>query len=290
MSDERLRLALDSTQIGIFEWNVPKGHVYYSPGLWSLLGYEHARMPSTLEVWQALIHPDDLPMYRKRTESQLNGVASFIDPEYRVRARTGIIWVYAVALEVGARWAPAGRYDPDHRHQVQGCITIRRESEQALQRAQAGARKLSLVASKTDNLVIIGSADGKIEWVNSAFCRVMEYTLEEVVGKDPGLLSGPDTDSAQADLIRDEIAKGNGTNTEIVHYSKSGRKYYLHLEVQVVRNQAGQVENFIAIENDITSRVETENQLRRAKAEADFASRAKSEFLRLDVHEGSERR
>jgi PAS domain S-box-containing protein len=283
VSDERLRLALDSTQIGIFEWNVPKGHVYYSPGLWDLLGYEHARMPSTLEVWQSLIHPDDLPMYRKRTESQLNGIASFIDPEYRVRARTAEWrWVYVRSKSVLA--GPNGR--PTRIIGTVQDITIRRESDQALRESQAEARKLSLVASKTDNLVIIGSADGKIEWVNSAFCRVMEYTLDEVVGKDPGLLlSGPDTDSVQSDLIRDEIAKGNGANTEIVHYSKSGRKYYLHLEVQVVRNQAGQVENFIAIENDITSRVETENQLRRAKAEADFASRAKSEFLASMSHE-----
>ncbi|MFY9926080.1 MAG: ATP-binding protein [Opitutaceae bacterium] len=283
VSDERLRLALDSTQIGIFEWNVPKGHVYYSPGLWGLLGYEHARMPSTLEVWQSLIHPDDLPLYRKRTESQLNGIASFIDPEYRVRARTGDWrWVYMRSKSVLA--GPNGR--PTRIIGTVQDITTRRESEQALRESQAEARKLSLVASKTDNLVIIGSADGKIEWVNSAFCRVMEYTLDEVVGKDPGiLLSGPDTDAVQADLIRDEIAKGNGANTEIIHYSKSGRKYYLHLEVQVVRNQAGQVENFIAIENDITSRVETENQLRRAKAEADFASRAKSEFLASMSHE-----
>jgi PAS domain S-box-containing protein len=283
VSDERLRLALDSTQIGIFEWNVPKGHVYYSPGLWGLLGYEHARMPSTLEVWQSLIHPDDLPMYRKRTESQLNGIASFIDPEYRVRSRTGDWrWVYVRSKSVLA--SPNGR--PTRIIGTVQDITIRRESEQALRESQAEARKLSLVASKTDNLVIIGSADGKIEWVNSAFCRVMEFTLDEVVGKDPGLLlGGPDTDAAQADLIRDEIAKGNGTNTEIVNYSKSGRKYYLHLEVQVVRNQSGQVENYIAIENDITSRVETENQLRRAKAEADFASRAKSEFLASMSHE-----
>jgi PAS domain S-box-containing protein len=283
VSDERLRLALDSTQIGIFEWNVPKGHVYYSPGLWGLLGYEHARMPSTLEVWQSLINPDDLPMYRKRTESQLNGIASFIDPEYRVRARGGDWrWVYVRSKSVLA--GPNGR--PTRIIGTVQDITIRRESEQALRESQAEARKLSLVASKTDNIVIIGSADGKIEWVNSAFCRVMEYTLEEVVGKDPGtVLGGPDTDAAQADLIRNEIAKGNGTNTEIVHYSKSGRKYYLHLEVQVVRNQAGEVENFIAIENDITSRVETENQLRRAKAEADFASRAKSEFLASMSHE-----
>src|ERR1019366_5951301 len=122
--------------------------------------------------------------------------------------------------------------------------------------------------------------------VNGAFCRVMEYTLEEVVGKDPGvLLSGPDTDAAQADFIRNEIARGVGANTEIIHYSKSGRKYYLHLEVQLVLNQAGHVENYIAIENDITSRVETESQLRRAKAEADAASRAKSEFLASMSHE-----
>jgi len=283
VSDERLRLALDSTQIGILEWNVPKGHVYYSPGLWGLLGYDHGRMPSTLEVWQSLIHPDDLPLYRKRTESQLNGVASFIDPEYRVRARSGDWrWVYVRSKSVLA--GPNGR--PTRIIGTVQDITTRRESEQALRESQAEARKLSLVASKTDNLVIIGSADGKIEWVNSAFCRVMEYTLAEVVGKDPGLLlSGPDTDAAQADLIRNEIAKGNGANTEIVHYSKSGRKYHLHLEVQVVRNTGGQVENFIAIENDITSRVETESQLRRAKAEADFASRAKSEFLASMSHE-----
>jgi PAS domain S-box-containing protein len=283
VSDERLRLALDSTQIGIFEWNVPKGHVYYSPGLWGMLGYEYGRMPSTLEAWQSLIHPDDLPLYRKRTESQLNGVASFIDPEYRVRAVAGEWrWVYVRSKSVLA--GSNGR--PTRIIGTVQDITIRRDSEHALRESQAEARKLSLVASKTDNLVIIGSANGTIEWVNSAFCRVMEYTLEEVVGRDPGqLLIGPDTDAAQADLIRNEIAKGIGTNTEIVQYSKSGRKYYLHLEVQVVRNQAGQVENYIAIENDITSRVETESQLRRAKAEADAASRAKSEFLASMSHE-----
>jgi CheY-like chemotaxis protein/nitrogen-specific signal transduction histidine kinase len=45
------------------------------------------------------------------------------------------------------------------------------------------------------------------------------------------------------------------------------------------------VEKFIAVETDITARVETEHQLRRAKAEADDASRAKSEFLASMSHE-----
>ena len=83
------------------------GQVYYSPGLWAMLGYEHTRMPSTLEAWQSLIHPDDLPLYRRRTESQLSGIASFIEPEYRVRARNGDWrWVYTRSKSVTLTVAP----------------------------------------------------------------------------------------------------------------------------------------------------------------------------------------
>jgi PAS domain S-box-containing protein len=283
VSDERLRLALDSTQIGIFEWNVSAGHVYYSTGLWAMLGYEHGRMPSTVEAWQSLIHLDDLPLYRRRTESQLNGVASFIEPEYRVRARSGAWrWVYTRSKSVTTH--PDGR--PIRIIGTVQDITARREAELALRESQAEARKLSLVAAKTDNPVLIGSADGRIEWVNEAFCRVMEYSVEEVVGKNPAhFMVGPDTSPRTVVRIRAAMARGLGISTDVVNYSKSGRKYHLHLEVQPVRGTSGEIENFIAVETDITARVETEQQLRRAKAEADDASRAKSEFLASMSHE-----
>jgi PAS domain S-box-containing protein len=283
VSDERLRLALDSTQIGIFEWNVAAGHIYYSPGLWAMLGYEHARMPSTVEAWQSLIHPDDLPVYRRRVDSQLGGIASFIEPEYRVRARGGEWrWVYTRSKTVAS-----GASDRPTRiiGTVQD-ITARREAEQALRESQAEARKLSLVASKTDNPVLISSPDGTIEWVNESFTRVMEYALAEVVGRNPAeFMVGPDTSARTVVQIRAAMARGRGLSTDVINYSKSGRKYHLHLEIQPVRNQAGQLENFIAIETDITARVETELALRRAKAEADSASRAKSDFLASMSHE-----
>ncbi len=283
VSDERLRLALDSTQIGIFEWNVVASHIYYSPGLWAMLGYEHGRMPSTVEAWQSLIHPEDLLVYRRRVESQLSGIASFIEPEYRVRARSGEWrWVYTRSKTVAS-----GTSDRPTRiiGTVQD-ITARREAEQALRVSQAEARKLSLVASKTDNPVLIGSPDGNIEWVNESFTRVMEYSLEEVVGRNPAeFMVGPETNPRKIVQIRAAMARGLGLSTDVVNYSKSGRKYHLHLEIQPVRNQAGVLENFIAIETDITARVETEINLRRAKVEADDASRAKSEFLASMSHE-----
>ncbi|MDO8541211.1 MAG: ATP-binding protein [Opitutaceae bacterium] len=283
VSDERLRLALDSTQIGIFEWTIAAGHVYYSPGLWAMLEYDHSRMPSTVEAWQSLIHPDDLALYRRRTESQLQGTASFIEPEYRVRARSGDWrWVYTRAKSVAA--SPDGR--PVRIIGTVQDITARREAEIALRESQAEARKLSLVAAKTDNPVLISSPDGRIEWANEAFCRVMEYSLDEVVGKNPAhFMIGPETNLRTVARIRAAMARGHGTSTDLVNYSKSGRKYHLHAEIQPVHGPDGQVVNFIAVGTDITTRVETEKQLRRAKAEADDASRAKSEFLASMSHE-----
>jgi PAS domain S-box-containing protein len=283
VSDERLRLALDSTQIGIFEWNVPAGSVYYSPGLWAMLGYEHARMPTTVGSWQSLIHPDDLPAYRRRVESQLNGIASFIEPEYRVRAHSGDWrWVYTRSRTVGA--STNGR--PTRIIGTVQDITARREAEQALRESQAETRKLSLVAARTDNPVLIASPAGRIEWVNESFTRVMEYTLEEVVGKSPAdIRQGPDTDVDSLERIRLAMAEGRGISTDVVTYSKLGRKYHIRMDLQPIRNEAGELQNFIVIETDITARVETELALRRAKAEADEASRAKSAFLASMSHE-----
>lgn len=283
VSDERLRLALDSTQIGIFEWNLPSNHLYYSPGIWSLLGYRPGEVPSTPEAWTGLIHPEDLLGYREAVERQLTGRSAFIDPEYRVRSATGEwVWLYVRARSV----ALSSSGSPTRIIGTLQDITARKRVEDALRLSQATTRKLSLVASKTDNLVIIVSRDGLIEWVNESFERVMEYSLAEVIGKNPGaFMIGPETDARVVRRIKATLSRGAGISTDVVNYSKSGKKYHLQLEIQPVRNENGQLENFIAIEADISARVETEQNLRRAKAEADAASKAKSEFLASMSHE-----
>jgi PAS domain S-box-containing protein len=283
VSDERLRLALDSTQIGIFEWNLPANQLYFSTGVWSMLGYLPGMIPPTPEAWTALIHPDDLAAYRTTVERQLKGTATFIDPEYRVRTADGEWrWLYARSKSVSRSTSGT----PLRIIGTVQDITARKQAEDALRESQAAARKLSLVASKTDNLVIIARPDGTIEWVNESFERVMEYPLAEILHKNPAtFMVGPETNPRTVRRIQAAMKHGRGISTEIVNYSKSGKKYHLQLEIQPVCNQAGVLENFIAIQADITTRVETEQNLRRAKAEADAASRAKSEFLASMSHE-----
>ncbi|PTY08128.1 hypothetical protein DB347_00640 [Opitutaceae bacterium EW11] len=283
VSDEQLRLALDSTQIGIFEWKLPDNHLFSSASIWSLLGYPPGVVPPTQEAWTALIHPDDLPSYHAALEKQLSGKATFIDPEYRIRTYAGAWkWIYTRARTVAQ--SKAGT--PTRVIGTLQDITARKLAEQALRLSQATTRKLSLVAAKTDNLVLITTAHGAIEWANESFERVMEYPLSEVIGKNPAdFLIGSDTAAQTVRRIRVAFCRGLGVSTDIVNYSKSGKKFHLHLEIQPVHNEAGVLENFIAVMADISSRVETERTLRRAKAEADAASKAKSEFLASMSHE-----
>ncbi|MBK9992087.1 MAG: response regulator [Verrucomicrobia bacterium] len=283
VSDEQLRLALDSTQIGIFEWNLTVNQLYYSSGVWTMLGYLPGVIPPTPEAWTSLIHSEDLPIYRTAVEQQLKGTLLFIEPEYRVLSANGEwLWIYARSRSVNL--SPSGA--PLRIIGTLQDITARKQSEEALRISQATTRKLSLVASKTDNLVIIARPDGTIDWVNESFERVMEYPLAEISGRNPGtFMIGPETSARTIRRIKIAGRNGEVISTDIVNYSKSGKKYHLQLEIQPVRNEAGVLENFIGILADITARVETEHNLRRAKAEADAASRAKSDFLASMSHE-----
>ncbi|MFK7851147.1 MAG: response regulator [Akkermansiaceae bacterium] len=125
-----------------------------------------------------------------------------------------------------------------------------------LREKEAEARKLALVASRTDNAVIVSDAKGRIEWVNDGFVRVTGWTLPEVIGKTPGsFLQGPETDTNTSQMMREKLLRGEGFRTEVLNYAKSGRKYWLSVEVQPILDEAGVLSNFMAVESDVTDRI-----------------------------------
>lgn len=124
------------------------------------------------------------------------------------------------------------------------------------------SRKLALIAERTDNAVVLTEAEGRISWVNDGFTRLTGYTLEEARGRKPGsFLQGPNTDPSTVQYIRKQLSLGQGFSAELVNYSKSGREYWLAIEVQPIRDLNGQITNFMAVETDITARKDSEHRL-----------------------------
>jgi len=136
-----------------------------------------------------------------------------------------------------------------------------RAAQKQLEASEAEARKLALLAARTSNAVVVTDAEGKVEWVNDAFVRVTGYTLQEVLGKIPGwVLQGPETHSETVEQMRRAVAAGKEFSVEVLNYSKSGRKYWVHIEAQPILDADGRVINFMAVETDITDRVEADRR------------------------------
>jgi PAS domain S-box-containing protein len=130
-------------------------------------------------------------------------------------------------------------------------------------RAEEENKLLALVANTTTNMVVIADGQGKIEWVNPAFTRITGYTLDEVVGREPGsFLTGPGTDRAISRFMGERIRAGQGfKDVEILNYHKEGAPYWISIELQPIHDKAGKVIRFIAIESDITERKATQQAL-----------------------------
>lgn len=175
-------------------------------------------------------------------------------------------------------------------------------------------RKLALVASKTDNSVLITDAQGKIEWTNDGFVRLTGFGLDEVRGTSPlAMFQCPGADKAQLRSVEQAFKDGKRMREEIVGFSKSGRKYWCTLDLEPIRNEAGELVQFFAIQRDITARKEADDRLKtyhadileanqklgeqarelarrtveleEASAAAEAASTAKSQFLANMSHE-----
>ena len=142
-----------------------------------------------------------------------------------------------------------------------------RSSNERLRHQEMETRKLALIAARTTNAVVLTDEKGFIHWVNEGFTRLTEFTLAEAIGKIPGrLLQGPRTDPAVVQYMRKQLLNGESFSVELINYTKTGRAYWLAIEVQPIRDDFGTVTNFMAIESDITERKETERHLRETNA------------------------
>ena len=161
-----------------------------------------------------------------------------------------------------------------------------KEDITVLKQAQEDLAKLSLVASKTDNTVIITDGDGLIEWVNEGFVRLTGYTLGEVIGQKPGqILQGPLSDPVTVKRIGALLRAKKAFTEEIINYHKNGNAYWVSMNITPIFDDAGELVRFISIESDVTERKNFEKVLQQAKEAADSANQAKSEFLASMSHE-----
>jgi diguanylate cyclase (GGDEF)-like protein/PAS domain S-box-containing protein len=85
----RLNLALDSSNLAIFTWEIETGAVYLSDHWNEILGGPPAEILTTLQALTAQIHPEDGEQFREALYAVVRGEVSYYRVEYRARAHNG---------------------------------------------------------------------------------------------------------------------------------------------------------------------------------------------------------
>lgn len=124
----------------------------------------------------------------------------------------------------------------------------------------------SVLGSIEDSVIItepwpLDEPGPQIIYVNTAFTRLTGYTAEEVIGKTPRILQGPNTDKTALKKIKTAIAAQQSIKIELVNYRKDRSKYWVEAIVDPVWDEDGKCSHLVSIQRDISDRKRTEREL-----------------------------
>ncbi|WP_336491714.1 PAS domain S-box protein [Methylobacterium nigriterrae] len=90
-----------------------------------------------------------------------------------------------------------------------------------------------------------------ITYVNPAFTHMTGYSAQEAVGQTPPVLQGPLTDRAVLDHLRSDLETREAFQGTAINYRKDGSTYTLHWHITPLRNAAGEITHWIALQREI---------------------------------------
>jgi PAS domain S-box-containing protein len=93
-TEERLRLALEGADLGVWDWDIPARSIRYDERSVGMLGYTPAEAGPDAAWFESLMHPDDFPRVRKNLDDHFAGLTAFYQAEMRLRHKQGHwVWV-----------------------------------------------------------------------------------------------------------------------------------------------------------------------------------------------------
>ncbi|TAI49741.1 PAS domain S-box protein [Flagellimonas allohymeniacidonis] len=121
----------------------------------------------------------------------------------------------------------------------------------------------SKALSSAINGIIITDAqqeDNPVVYVNSAFEELTGYAREEILNRNLRFLQGEDRNQKSIEELRNAVKNGESCEVEIRNYRKDGTLWWNKLSITPLKDSNNSVTHFIGIQNDITERIEAEEE------------------------------
>jgi PAS domain S-box-containing protein len=261
---DRLHLALDAAEMGIWEWNLLTGALSWSPNLEQIYGRTLGSLESSHEEFLAIVYDQDRVRVKDAIRACLEEKQNY-DIEFRVVASNGDIrWVRSKGRvfddETGTPVRMAG-VDLDISDRKQAATALH-ESERFIQRIADAVPGVIYIYDIVENRNI---------YLNNHASEILGYTLAEIqqLGADffATAIHPDDRVNIQAMFQKFATIKdGEVVETEYRVRNKNGEwRWFLSRDTVFLRNADGSLKQILGTACDITSRKQTEAALQKSE-------------------------
>lgn len=248
-SDIQFRTYFTLAAVGIAHTDFSGKFLRINRKLCEMLGYTEEEM--LMHSFRTVSHPEDIPdmtIRQRMLAGDAMAVAETREKRY-VRKDGSVMWaIIAVTLVRDLKG------NPDYFVTVVQDISERKRMEERL-------RKFSHAIEQSPAQTVITDTQGRIEYVNPKFSEVTGYAADELIGKTPAVIkSGVTPIEVYQELWRTILA-GREWQGEVQNRRKNGELYWEYEVISPLKNERGEIVNFIAIKEDITERKEMRDLL-----------------------------
>ena len=149
--------------------------------------------------------------------------------------------------------------------------------------------KLSIVASETDNGVLIANGKGEIEWINPGYTRICGYELEEFKKVKGNTIFEASGNPEIAELIKESSSEKKSLNYEAINVTKDGRSIWVQSTLTpIVEQKTGKLKKIVIIDTDITRQKLAEEEIRHKNKDItdsiNYAKKIQSAILPVNTY------
>ncbi|HET6912779.1 MAG TPA: EAL domain-containing protein [Rhodanobacteraceae bacterium] len=251
LREDRLRLALWGSGDEFWDWDLQAGMIFRL-GADGLPG-GHREESIAIDDWRNFaVHPDDLERVEHALAEHVAGNSDHFEAEHRLMNTRGD-WVWVISRGKIVERDESGK-------PLRICGTAR--DINALRAAERDRRIAAEVIRSMSEAVTVTDLNYHFISVNPAFTRMTGYAEEEVIGRDAVLLNCRQHAPEVYRNVRQVLSETGHWRGELWQRRKDGEEFLCWVELNEVRDSAGQPTHIVGVLTDITDRKRVEQELR----------------------------